>query len=173
MKTKKHRQVHKKGRPKNVWNALRKLERHLKKTDIQASLFLESLDELREAMSSQIKSDIVQRLCNTVNGDILHALADYNMQIESVNNEDNREQHDMLVGIFDTLVNVLDLSPYKKDGQRFFMRPDFVKRFDFEEHPEALDDESTQEFEVEVLQCGWKVKDKVVVKPKVFQVKSR
>ena len=172
MKTKKHRQLQKKKRPKNVWNALRKLEGHLKKTDIQASLFLESLDELREAMSSQAKVDIVQGLCNTVHGDILHSLADYNMQIESDNNEGNRERHVMLVGIFDTLVNVLDLSPYKKDGQRFFLRRDFVKEYDFEEHPEALDDENVQEFEVEVVRCGWKVKNKVVVKPKVFQVKS-
>ena len=63
-----------KVRPRNVWISLRKLENSLHKTDIQANIFMESINELREIMSLETKSNFVHKLFNSVHGDLLSAL---------------------------------------------------------------------------------------------------
>lgn len=174
MKTKnRNKQTLKKTRPKNVWNTVRKLEGYLKKADIQASVFMNSLHELREAVSFEIKTDIVQKLCNTVNGDLLHALLEHKIKTEAGQDRGNIEENAILLGIFKALEHVLDLTPYRSDRERLAVSKEAVREYDFDEHPESLDNENAKKLEVEVLRCGWKIGDRIVIKPKVFEVKTK
>lgn len=161
-----------KVRPKNVWNSLRKLENYLHKTDIQANIFLESINELKEKMFFEIKSDLVHNLCNSVHGDLLSALWNQKRVIEGdeVITETEKETGEILLGVFEVLVKFLGLQSYKIIGERFLMTRETAKHFDFDEIPENLDDDRVHNIEVEVLRCGWKIGDKVIQKPKVFAV---
>ncbi|MEF9475378.1 MAG: hypothetical protein L0958_01470 [Candidatus Mariimomonas ferrooxydans] len=163
----------KKKRPKNVWNSARKLEGYLKKADIQANIFIDTLYELRDAVSFEIKANIVQKLCNTVNGDILNALFDHQKQIETGRDNGNIKENTILLSVLDALVNILNLVPYRRVGERFTINGKSAKKYSFEEYPVSLKDDDNQNFEVEVLRCGWKVNDKITVKPVVFNVKPR
>lgn len=169
----KNKQPLKKTRPKNVWNSIRKLEGYLRKADIQAGVFMHSLHELREAVSFEIKADIVQKLCNTVNGDLLHALLEHKLKTEAGQDRCNIEENAILLGIFEALENVLNLTPYRTDGERLTANKQAVREYDFDEHPEFLDSENAEKLEVEVLRCGWKIGGRIVIKPKVFEVKTR
>lgn len=180
MKTKKKKKVRKntekkrivlKAKPRNVWNSLRKLENYLKKADIQANIFMDSLNEIRETLSFEIKAEFVKKLCNSVNGDLLSALLEHKKIIEEKgrNEEGNTKANSIILGIFDSLISVLNLSPYKSAGEKFFVTRESARDYDFDEHPESLDEEGIQKFQVEVLRCGWKLGEKVVVKPKVFE----
>lgn len=180
MKTKKKKKIRKntekkrivrKAKPRNVWNSLRKLENYLKKADIQANIFMDSLNEIRETLSFEIKAEIIKKLCNSVNGDLLCALLGNIKSIEEKGRFEgiNNEANFIILGIFDALVSVLNLSPYKSAGEKFFVTRESARDYDFDKHPEALDDEEIQKFQVEVLRCGWKLGEKVVVKPKVFE----
>ena len=161
-----------KAKPRNVWNALRKLENYLNKADIQSNVLMKSLKELREKISFEIKSDFVQKLCNSVHGDLLSALWNHKMLTEDngVINEREKEIGAVLLGVFDVLVKFLDLQSYKARGERLFVTHETAKHFDFDEIPENLNDNRVQNVEVEVLRCGWKIGDKVIQKPKVFAV---
>lgn len=161
-----------KVRPRNIWNSLRKLENYLHKTDIQANIFMESINELREIMSFDIKSNLVHKLCNSVNGDLLSALWNYKKSIEEdeVISEKENEAGVILLGVFEVLIKFLNLQSYKDKGDRLFVTGKTAKNFDFDEIPENLDDDRGQNIEVEVLRCGWKIGDKVIQKPKVFVV---
>jgi hypothetical protein len=158
-----------KRRPKNVWNSVRKLEGYLRKADIQAIAFMESLRELRDSVTVEVKSNIVRELCRSVNGDILHELLEHKKEVEHGNLGNSIEQNAVLSGIFDTLTDVLDLSPVKAPGERFSVSKETAKGYVFEEYPEAMDDENLEHFRVEVLRCGWRVGGKLVVKPTVFE----
>jgi len=158
-----------KRKPKKVWNSVRKLEGYLKKADIQANIFLDSLQELRDEITHEVKGCIVRDLCKSVNGDILHELLEHKMRLEAGRLGNSIEQNAILSGIFDTLTEVLHLAPVRAAGERFTVSRNSAKEYNFEEHPEALDDEKIEQFEVEVLRCGWKVESKMVVKPMVFE----
>lgn len=168
--TKKKRIV-RKTKPRNAWNSLRKLENYLKKADIQANIFMDSLNEIRDTLSFEIKAEIVKKLCNSVNGDLLSALLEHKKNVEEKGRfeGENQEANSIILGIYDALVSVLNLSPHKREGEKFFVTRESAREYDFDEHPEALDDERIQKFQVEVLRCGWKLGEKVVVKPKVFE----
>lgn len=161
-----------KVRPRNVWNSLRKLENYFHKADIQANIFMESINELREIMSFEIKSNFVQKLCNSVHGDLLSALWNQKRVIEEdeVITEREEETGAILLGVFEVLVKFLNLQSYKAIGERLFVTHETAKYFDFDEIPEKLNDDRVQNIEVEVLRCGWKIGDKLIQKPKVFVV---
>jgi len=158
-------------RPKNVWNSARKLEGYLKKADIQANIFIDTLYELRDAVSFEIKANIVQKLCTTVNGDILNALFDHKKQIDTGRDNGSIKENTILLSVLDALVNILNLAPYRRVGERFSINGKSAKQYSFEEHPASLKDDDNQNFEVSVLRCGWKVDGKITVKPVVFEVK--
>lgn len=158
-----------KRKPKNVWNSVRKLEGYLKKADIQANVFLDSLQELRNEITLEVKGCIVRDLCKSVNGDILHELLEHKKRLEAGRLGNSIEQNAVLSGIFDTLTEVLQLAPVRSAGERFTVSRNSAKEYNFEEHPEALDNEKIEQFVVEVLRCGWKVENKMVVKPMVFE----
>jgi hypothetical protein len=151
---------------------LRRLENYLHKTDIQANIFMESINELREMMSFEIKSNLVHKLCNSVNGDLLSALWEHKRVIEEgeVVSEKEEEAGLILLGVFEVLAKYLDLQSYKAKGERLFVTRETAKYFDFDEIPENLNDDRVQDIAVEVLRCGWKIDDKVIQKPKVFVV---
>ena len=159
-----------KARPRNVWNSLRKLENYLHKTDIQANIFMESINELREIMSFEVKSNLLQKLCNSVHGDLLSALRNQKRAIEEgeVIDEKEKEARVILLGVFEVLADFLDLQFYKAEGERFFVTREAAGNFEFDEIPEKLHDDRVQNIEVEVLMCGWKIGDKVIQKQKVF-----
>jgi hypothetical protein len=161
-----------KVRPRNIWNSLRKLENYLHKTDIQANIFMESINELREIMSFEIKSSFVHKLCNSVHGDLLSALWDHKRLTEEdeVVGEKEKGAGVILLGVFEVLAKFLDLQSYKANGERLFVTREMAKYFDFDEIPENLNDDRVQDIEVEVLRCGWKIGEKVIQKPKVFVV---
>ena len=162
-----------KKRPKNVWNSARKLEGYLKKADIQANIFIDTLHELRDAVSLEIKADIVQKLCNTVNGDILNALFDHKKHVEAGKDNGDIKENAILLSVLDALENILNLAPYRRVGERFSINGKSAKKYSFEEYPASLEDGDDQGFEVEVLRCGWKVNNKIIVKPVIFEVKTR
>ena len=171
-KTKTIKQTPKKTRPKNVWNAVRKLEGHLKKADIQATVFMDSLYELRAAIALDVKTEIVKKLCNTVNGDLLHALLEHKMRTEKGQDSGHTEENAILLGILEALEQVLDLTPYRSDGERLAVSKKTVQAYDFEEYPESLDNDKDEKLEIEVLRCGWKIDSRIVIKPKVFELKA-
>ena len=170
-KIKKSKQIAKKTRPKNVWNAVRKLEGHLKKADIQATILTDSLYELRAAVSIDIKKEIVQKLCNTVNGDLLHALFEQKVKAEKGQDSGHIEENAIMIGILEALEQVLDLTPYRSDGERLTVSKETVRAYDFYEYPESLDN-NDKKLEVEILRCGWKINGKLVIRPKVFEVRN-
>ncbi|MBI5641502.1 MAG: hypothetical protein HZA17_13865 [Nitrospirae bacterium] len=160
----------KKGkRPKDIWNSVRRLEGFLKKADIHANILLDSLGVLRAAVDFEVRKEIVRGLCNSVNGDILHALLGHKKRMDEGKYGDNFEQNAILTGVLDTLTQVLDLKPARAEGERIFIRKDSAAEFTFEEYPGAMDNPDLGKFEIEVLRCGWKVKGKVVIKPVVFE----
>lgn len=161
-----------KVRPRNVLNSLRKLEIYLKKADIQANIFMESLNELRDILSFEFKADFVKKLCNSINGDLLSALWNHKKSIEEkqITDGEKKEADIILLGVFDALKKSLDLSPFKIEGEKFSVTRETAKNYDFDEIPENLNDDRGQNIEVEVLRCGWKIGDKVIQKPKVFVV---
>jgi hypothetical protein len=163
-----HKKIEKR-RPKNVWNSVRKLEGYLRKADIQAIAFMECLRELKALVAVEVKSTIVRELCRSVNGDILHELVEHKKRVEHGILGNSIEQNALLSGIFDTLTDVLDLSPVKAPGAQFSVSKEVAKNYVFEEYSETIDDENIENFRVEVLRCGWRVGGKVVVKPTVFE----
>ncbi|MBI4699251.1 MAG: hypothetical protein HY758_10215 [Nitrospirae bacterium] len=169
---KSHKKKTKKRRPKNVWNSLRKLEGYLKKADIQANIFMDSLYELKEKVSFDIKRDMVNELCNSVDGDILHALHELNNNIDVLKTKANEEQLQSMVNLYETITRSLNITPFRYAGERFSLRKPSVKKYKFDEYPESLDVNSIDEFEVEVLRCGWKMADKIIIKPVVFEVEN-
>lgn len=174
MKTKKKsKQVLKKTKPKNVWNAIRKLEGYLKKADIQAGVFINSLNDLRAAVSFEIKTDIVQKLCNTVNGDLLHALLEHKVKTDSGQDRGNIEENAILLGIFEALEHGLDITPYRSDGERLVISKEALREYDFDEYPASLHNENVKKLEIEVLRCGWKMGGRLVIKPKVFELNTK
>lgn len=181
MKTKKRAKVKKgnkkeiilKAKPKNVWNSIRKLENYLKKAGIQANIFMESLNELRDLLSFEIRAALVKNLCNSVNGDLLSAVWKHKKRLEEQGTgEGNREADVILLGVFSAFENVLNITPYKSEGDKISITRDSSKDYDFDVHPDALDDESIQEFEAEVLRGGWKIENRVIIKPKVFEIRK-
>jgi len=166
----KKKRIIQKPRPRNVWNSLRKLEIYLKKADIQANIFMESLNELRDILSFEFKADFVKKLCNSINGDLLSALWNHIKSIEEkqITDGEKKEADIILLGVFDALKKSLDLSPFKIEGEKFSVTRETAKNYDFDEIPDSLANERVQKFEVEVLRCGWKIGDKVIQKPKVF-----
>lgn len=159
-------------KPRNVWNSLRKLENYLRKADIQSNIFMESISDLREAISFETKSTLIDHLCNSVRGDLLSALWNYQKMTEEKQGTDGKDEEVgvILLGVFEVLAKYFDLRPYKSQGERFFASRETAKDFDFEEIPEEIHNERVEKVEVEVLRCGWKIGDKVVRKPKVFLV---
>lgn len=168
----KKKRIIQKPRPRNVWNSLRKLEIYLKKADIQANIFMESLNELRDILSFEFKADFVKKLCNSINGDLLSALWNHKKSIEEkqITDGEKKEADIILLGVFDALKKSLDLSPFKIEGEKFSVTRETAKNYDFDEIPDSLTNERIQKFEVEVLRCGWKIGEKVIQKPKVFEV---
>ncbi|MBI5846632.1 MAG: hypothetical protein HZB31_01520 [Nitrospirae bacterium] len=158
-----------KRKPKNVWNSVRKLEGYLKKADIQANVFMDSLQELRDEITLEVKGCIVRDLCKSVNGDILHELSEHKRRREAGRLGNSIEQNAVLGSIFDTLTDVLQLAPVRNVGERFSLSRTTAKDYEFDEHPQALDDEKVEHFEVEVLRCGWKVGSRLIVRPIVFE----
>ena len=156
-------------RPKDVWNSVRKLEGFLKKADIQASIFMDSLYELRDAVSLEVKSEIVKGLCSSVNGDILHALLEQKKRVEEGRDSGDIEKNAVMLGILDTLSSVLNLEAVGCPGERISVARANAKQYDFEEYPEALNDTGKKTFDVMILRPGWKMKETIVVKPKVFE----
>ena len=168
----KKKRIIQKPKPRNVWNSLRKLEIYLKKADIQANIFMESLNELRDILSFEFKADFVKKLCNSINGDLLSALWNHKKSIEEkqITDGEKKEADSVLLGVFDALKKSLDLSPFKIEGEKFSVTRETAKNYDFDEIPDSLTNERIQKFEVEVLRCGWKIGEKVIQKPKVFEV---
>jgi hypothetical protein len=166
--------TNRRAKPRSVWNSLRKLENYLRKADIQADIFMDSLNELRDVIAFEIKTDFIRKLCNSVHGDLLGALWNHQKMVEEKQAADgeNKEVLATLIGVLDMLVKYFGLRPCKFQGERFFVSRESAKNFDFDEVPENLDDERGQKVEVEVLRCGWKIGDKVIQKPKVFGVPS-
>ncbi|MCX5718222.1 MAG: hypothetical protein NTW44_08000 [Nitrospirae bacterium] len=159
-------------RPKDVWNTLRKLEGYIRKADIQANGFMASLRDLREMTSFEVKKEIINRLCRSVNGDILHALIEHKNRVESGKDDGNIEQNAVLLGVYDTLSNTLGIEPFKAKGERLRVSRDSAKDYEFEDYPESLGDETIEGFEIEVLRPGWKAENRVAVKPVVFEVRA-
>lgn len=162
------------AKPRNVWNSLRKLENYLRKADLQSNIFMESMNELRDIIAFEVKTNLIKELCNSVHGDLLSALWNHQKKIEEkqVREGENKEVVFILLGVFEVLVKYFDLRPCKFQGERFFVSRETAKGFDFDEIPENLDDERVQKVEVEVLRCGWKIGEKVIQKPRVFEVSS-
>jgi hypothetical protein len=159
-------------RPRNVWNSLRKLQNYLRKADIHANIFMEVMSDLREAISFETKSSLIDKLCGSVQGDLLIAIRNYQKMIEEKQRTDGKDEEagSILLGVFEVLAKYLDLRPCKSQGERFFVSPESAKNFDFEEIPEKLEHGRVQRVEVEVLRCGWKIGEKIVRKPRVFSV---
>lgn len=157
-------------RPKDVWNSVRKLEGFLKKADIQAGIFMNSLCELRGAISLEVKADIVKGLCSSVNGDILHALYEQKKRVDEGRDSGDIEKNAVMLGIFDTLISVLDLESVGTPEERIHITRETAKQYDFEEYPEALNAAETKTFKVAVLRPGWKIGETMVIKPKVFEI---
>ena len=172
MKKSKKRKI-KKRRPKNVWNSLRKLEGYLKKADIQANIFMDSLHELKDKVSFDVKRDIVNELCNSVDGDILHALIEFNRNIDVLKTKANEDQLQIMLTLYDAITRVFDITPVHYSGARVNLHKQSVKNYKFDQYPESLSDDNIDDLEVEVLRCGWKMADKIIVKPVVFEVKNR
>lgn len=174
MKTKKTpKKKRKASRPRDVWNSVRKLEGFIRKADIQAGVFLESLQRLRDAVLFEVKRDIVKGLCSSVNGDILNELLQHKIKMSVGSPGISMEHNAILMGIFDTLANVLDLSPYRMQGERFAINKASAKDYIFENYPESLDKEEVDRIEAVVLRPGWKIQGKVVVKPTVFEAGAK
>jgi hypothetical protein len=121
----------------------------------------------------EYQAEIVQKLCNTVNGDILHALLEHKRKVEAGKDGGNIEENAILLGILESLEHVLNLTPFRMTGEYITLGKELVREYEFDEHPETLDNEDVKTIEVEVLRCGWKVGGRVVIKPKVFEVKTR
>ena len=173
-KGRKKRKSIRKTKPRCVWNPLRKLENYLRKADLQADIFMESLNELRDVIAFEVKTDFVRRLCNSVHGDLLSALWTHRKMTEerqAVDGE-NKEVLATLDGVLDVLVKYFSLRPCKSQGERLFVSRESAKGFEFDEVPENLGDQKVRQVEVEVLRCGWKIGEKVTQKPKVFEVPS-
>ena len=168
----KGRKAIRRAKPKSVWNPLRKLENYLRKADLQANVFMECLNELRDVIAFEIKADFIKRLCNSVHGDLLSALWVHGkkMEEEQPTDSENREAVAILSGVLEVLMKHFDLRPYKLEGERFPVTGRTAKDYEFDEIPENLGDEKGQKVEVEVLRCGWKVGEKAVQKPRVFEV---
>ena len=159
-------------KPRNVWNSLRKLENYLRKADIQANIFMEAMSDLREIVSFETKSTLIDKLCNSAQGDLLTALWNHQAAVGKKQGTDGKDEEVsvILLGVFEVLTRYLDLRPYKSQDERFFVSRETAKDFDFEEIPEKMHHGRVQKVEVEVLRCGWKIGDKVVRKPRVFSV---
>ena len=166
----KNKKAVRKARPRDIWNSLRKLEGHLRKADIQAGVFLDSLEVLRKEIGFDVRREIVRGLCNSVNGDILNELLMHQRKMDEGQVGVDIGQNAAMAGIFDCLTTALAVSPYREPGERFSIRKTDVREYDFEEYPESLADEGTDKIEVEVLRAGWKVQGRVVVKPTVCEV---
>lgn len=164
------KKIARKARPKDIWNALRKLEGHLKKADIQAGVFMDSLEELRGVIAFDVRREIVQGLCSSVNGDILHELLEHQRRVDEGVIGVSVEHNAILSGIFDCLRTTLAISPHREPGERIRIRREDAREYSFEAYPASLDDEKMEKLTVEVLRAGWKVQDKVVVKPTVCEV---
>jgi len=173
-KTRKKGKSPRKTKPRSVWNPLRKLENYLRKADLQADIFMDSLNELRDVIAFEVKADFVRRLCNSVHGDLLSALWTHRKKVEEkqLGDAENEEAAALLTGVFEMLMQLLDLRPCKSQGERLFVSRESAKGFEFDEVPENLGDQKVRQVEVEVLRCGWKIGEKVIQKPKVFEVPS-
>lgn len=169
--SKKEEAIHR-PRPRNVWDSLRKLENYLRKTDLQANLFLGSINELRDVISFEIKANFIKSLCNSVHGDLLSALWIEQKKIEEkqVTDGEHKETVSILLGVFEVLMKYLDLRPHKTQGERIYVSRESAKDYDFDENPKNLGDQRSKKVEVEVLRCGWKIGEKVIQKPKVVGV---
>ena len=165
-----NKKASRKARPKDIWNSLRKLEGYLRKADIQAGVFLDSLRELRGVISLEVRREIVKGFCSSVNGDILHELLLHQRRMHEGHVGGSVEHNAVLSGIFDCLTTTLDLLPFLEPGERLSIRKADVRGYSFEEYPESLDEEGKEKIDVEVLRAGWKVQGKVVVKPTVCEI---
>ena len=136
----KKKRIIQKQKPRNVWNSLRKLEIYLKKTDIQANIFMESLNELRDILFFEFKTDFVKKLCTSINGDLLSALWNHKKSIEEkqITDGEKKEADIILLGVFDALKKSLDLSPFKIEGEKFSVTRETAKNYDFDEIPDSL-----------------------------------
>ena len=173
-KTRKKGKSTRKTKPRSVWNPLRKLENYLRNADLQADIFMDSLNELRDVIAFEVKADFVRRLCNSVHGDLLGALWNHRKMTEERQAADgeNKEVLATLDGVLDVLVKYFSLRPCKSQGERISVPRESLKEFEFDEVPESLGDPKVRQVEVEVLRCGWKIGEKVIQKPKVFEVPS-
>ncbi|MDA8106072.1 MAG: hypothetical protein M0Z71_11935 [Nitrospiraceae bacterium] len=172
MKTKSRNNKPKKTRPRNVWNSVRKLQNYLKKADIEAMVFMDSLQELRDAVMLDVRAEIVRGLCNTVHGDLLNALLEYRKKIENGADSGDIGENAVMIGLLDTLMQKLCVRPFRTSGERFSVRRDAATDYEFEEYPEAIADDKNTKFEVEVLRPGWKIDERIIIKPKVIEISS-
>lgn len=167
------KKTYREARPKHIWNSLRKLEGHLRKADIQAGVFMDSLEELRKVIGFDIRREIVREFCRSVNGDILHELLMHQRKMDEGQVGTDMGQNAAMAGIFDTLTTTLAVSPYREPGDRLSIRKTDAGEYDFEEYPESLAAEGLEKIGVEVLRAGWKVQGKIVVKPTVCEIAER
>jgi hypothetical protein len=171
-KNKISKKIQRKRRPKNIWNSVTKLGTFLKKAQIQSDIFMNTLYELRETLSFELRVEIVRALCNSVNGDILHALWEYNKRLDEGKFGNSIEENAIIHGMYDTLANILKIHPCRFPGERITINKDSAKDFIFEEYPEFLDDEMVERVSIEILRPGWKIDNKIVIKPIAFEVNS-
>lgn len=157
-------------RPKDVWNSVRKLETLLRRADIQATSFMGSLKELRETVSLEVRSEIVKSLCETVNGDILAALAERRSELNEGRHGEKFDENALVGGVFEALVGSLRLTQVGRKGERSAVTRHAARDYNFEDYPESLSDESVSRFSVEIVRPGWKVDGRTVVKPKAVEV---
>ena len=172
-KKKTSKKTQKKSRPKNIWHSVTKLETFLKKAQIQSSIFMNALYELRDTLSFEIRCDLVKSLCHSVNGDILYAIWEYIRRLDEGKFLSNIEENSIIRGMYDTLTAILKMQPYRFPGEMVTIRKDAAKEFTFEEAPESLCDETADRLSFEILRPGWKVDDKIVVKPVAFESNSK
>ena len=167
------KKIRKTSRPKNIWHSVTKLETFLKKAQVQSGVFINALHDLRERLSFEIKIEIVKSLCCSVNGDILHSLWEQKDRIEKGKFGNSIEENSLIIGLYDTLVTILNIHHFRIPGETLTITKDTAKSYTFEEYPESLDNEAISEFTIEILRPGWKVDDKIVIKPIVFELSSK
>lgn len=157
-------------KPKNVWHTLRRLENHLNKAHIQSGVFMNELGRLRDEISFEIRKEIASKLATSVHGDILHALCERIAQLESGDGRGDVLGNAILLGLHESLLQELNISAFHKDAEKLNIRATSVQEYDFESYPSALDTVGTGRLSIQVVNCGWKVDGKVVVKPKVMEL---
>jgi len=101
---------------------------------------------------------------------LLTALQNEKKVIEEGGIVGEKEAGMMLLGVFEVLIDYLDLHPCRTEGEKLVVTQETARNFEFDENPESLGDHRVRNIEVEVLRCGWKIGDKVIQKPKVFAV---